>query len=186
MRIYKKMYLLMFFIAISIFLYFSEVLEKSDKYANRSMKIISSAFAEGEIIPSKYICDGENISPPLEWSDFPDNTKTFVILCEDPDAFPKARVYWLMYNIPRNAHKLKENVLDLEKLPQGIIQGINDFRKIGYGGSCPPSGIHHYIFRIYALDIHLNVEPGLNKIQILNIIDKHVLAQGQLMGRYRR
>lgn len=108
------------------------------------MEIRSSAFKEGDIISGKYTCDNIDISPPLEWSQVPDHTKTFALICDDPDAPMGTWVHWVLFNLPRNVLKLSENVPKLEVLKNGARQGKNDFGKIGYGGPCPPSGTHRY------------------------------------------
>lgn len=180
------MYLLIFFLAISIIFYFSGILEKSEKYAYKRMRITSDAFDNGELIPEKYTCNGENISPPLRWKDFPIDTKSFVLLFEDPDTSPRAFVHWLLYNIPNTANSIKENVPSKERLSRGAIHGTNGYGDIGYSGPCPKEGLHHYKFRILALDVHLNTERGLNKFEVLKRCKNHVLAEGVLIGRYRR
>src|SRR3990172_1394246 len=104
------------------------------------MEIKSAAFKEGGMIPKKYTCDGEDISPPLTWSDVPDGTKSFALISDDPDAPVGIWVHWVIYNIPGNVTQLPEHVRTGKKLHDGTLQGINDFPKIGYGGPCPPSG----------------------------------------------
>lgn len=180
------MYLLMFFISLSVLFYFSRGIEKSNKYAYKTMRINSPVFENGEIIPVKYTCDGQDISPPLEWYDFPEDTKSFVLICRDPDAPRKVWVHWVIYNLSRHITHLKENIPKIEELPNGAVQGKNDFGKIGYGGPCPPGGLHHYEFKIFALNIHLNLEAGLNSFEILSMIDGHILAEGKLVGKYKR
>lgn len=150
------------------------------------MKIKSTAFENGAMIPRKYTCDGQNISPSLVWSDFPSETKSFVIICDDPDAPSKVWVHWVIYNIPKNITSLEEDLPDLKVLTNGAIQGKNDFGAIGYGGPCPPSGTHRYYFKIFAIDTTLNLGPGLKKDQVLNEIESHILGVGELMGRYSR
>ena len=138
------------------------------------------------MIPKKYTCDGQNVSPPLSWSPIPSGTKSIAILCEDPDAPAGIWVHWVMYNIPPDATGLSESVPSDKVLKDGAKQGINDFRKIGYGGPCPPGGTHRYFFKIYALDISLAAEPGITRNDLLKAMEGHVLGQGQLMGRYKR
>ena len=150
------------------------------------MEIRSSAFNEGGIIPRKYTCDNIDISPPLEWSQVPDGTKTFALICDDPDAPMGTWVHWVLFNLPENVLELPENVLKLEVLKNGARQGKNDFGKIGYGGPCPPSGTHRYYFKIYALDKKLDTKPGITKKELLKAMEGHMLAEGQLMGRYKR
>jgi len=150
------------------------------------MEIRSSAFNEGAIIPSKYTCDNIDISPPLEWLQVPVGTKTFALICDDPDAPMGTWVHWVLFNLPENVLELPENVLKLEVLKNGARQGKNDFGRIGYGGPCPPSGTHRYYFKIYALDKKLDSKPGITKKELLKTMEGHMLAEGQLMGRYKR
>jgi hypothetical protein len=150
------------------------------------MEIKSSAFKEGTTIPGKYTCDNIDISPPLEWSQVPDGTKRFALICDDPDAPVGTWVHWVLFNLPGNILKLSENVPKIEVLKNGARQGKNDFGKIGYGGPCPPGGIHRYYFKIYALDKELDSKPGITKKELLKAMEGHILAEGQLMGKYKR
>jgi Raf kinase inhibitor-like YbhB/YbcL family protein len=150
------------------------------------MEIKSSAFKEGAIIPRKYTCDNIDISPPLEWSQVPEKTKTFTIICDDPDAPMGTWVHWVLFNLPGNIMELSENVPKLEVLQNGALQGKNDFGKIGYGGPCPPGGTHRYYFKIYALDKKLDSRPGITKKELLKVMEGHILAEGHLMGKYKR
>lgn len=158
----------------------------SSKENQMEIKVTSAAFKEGEIIPSKYTCDGDNISPQIAWTNFPDNTKSFVLISDDPDAPMGTWVHWVVYNIPINVTELKEHFPKDSQFENGTMQGTTDFKRIGYGGPCPPSGTHRYFFKIYALDIVLNVRPGLSKKEILKEMEGHIIAQGQLMGKYKR
>jgi len=150
------------------------------------MKLVSSAFDEGEMIPKKYTCDDMDISPPLNWTSVPEGTNSFAIICDDPDAPMGTWVHWVIYNLPANINELSENVPALESLPNGAKQGRNDFGKIGYGGPCPPGGTHRYYFKIYALKKELDIEVGITKSGLLKAIEGHILSEAQLMGRYRR
>ena len=150
------------------------------------MEIISSSFDEGTMIPKKYTCDAIDISPPLKCSKIPDGTKTFAIICDDPDAPMGTWVHWVIYNLPVNINELSEDVPSLEILPNGAKQGRNDFGKIGYGGPCPPGGTHRYYFKVYALTEELKVETGITKSELLKAMEGHILSEGQLMGRYKR
>ncbi len=150
------------------------------------MEIISSAFEEGAMIPKKYTCDDIDISPPLKWAMVPDGTKTFAIICDDPDAPMGTWVHWVLFNLPANINELSEDVPPLEILTNGAKQGRNDFGKIGYGGPCPPGGTHRYYFKVYALTEELNVEAGITKSELLKAMEGHILSEGQLMGRYKR
>jgi Raf kinase inhibitor-like YbhB/YbcL family protein len=150
------------------------------------MDLKSRAFEEGGIIPKKHTCDGEDISPPLEWTSVGDGTKTLALICDDPDAPGGTWVHWVIFNIPGDTRDLAENIPPKKELPNGAKQGTNDFRKIGYGGPCPPGGTHRYYFKIYSLDTDLNLEAGATKTQLLQAMKGHVLGEGQLMGKYRR
>ncbi|HOB26711.1 MAG TPA: YbhB/YbcL family Raf kinase inhibitor-like protein [Bacteroidales bacterium] len=146
----------------------------------------SDSFSDGGMIPAKYTCDGANISPQLSWDNAPKDTKSFVLICEDPDAPMGTFTHWILYDIPADVHELPENLPKDKVLPNGAKQGIADFKKIGYGGPCPPSGTHRYYFKLYSLDTLLNLEPGLKKEDILKAMNGHILAQGQIMGKYTR
>jgi len=147
----------------------------------------SPAFQEGGRIPTEYTSDGTDISPPLSWSGSPEGAKTFALIVDDPDAPSGAFTHWVIFNIPGTARQLRENLPGLETLPDGSVQGTNDFGKIGYGGPSPPSGsTHKYRFRIYAVDTQLKLPAGSSKQELLSAIDGHVLATGELTGKYGR
>jgi len=150
------------------------------------IKITSSAFADGGLIPSTYTCDGADISPPLQWDVAPEGTESIALICDDPDAPMGTWVHWVLFNLPAQTKELAENVSPDETLPNGARQGISDFGRIGYGGPCPPSGTHRYFFKIYALDMALDLQPGANKRQLLKTMEGHILGQGQLIGKYKR
>lgn len=138
------------------------------------------------MIPKKYACDGIDVSPPLVWTSVPEGTKSFAIICDDPDAPRGTWIHWVIFNIPADTRELPENIPPQKTLIIGVKQGINDFRKIGYGGPCPPSGTHRYYFYLYALDTEINLESGATKEQLLKAMKGHILAEGQLMGKYKR
>ncbi|OFX16913.1 MAG: phosphatidylethanolamine-binding protein [Armatimonadetes bacterium RBG_16_58_9] len=156
------------------------------EYKKMQIKVTSSAFSEGQMIPPKYTCDGANVSPPLAWDGIPTNALTIALISDDPDAPAKTWVHWVLYNLPANVKELPENVKPEKKLANGALQGTNDSGKIGYSGPCPPSGTHRYYFKIYALDKRLDLQPGATKPQLLEAMTSHILAEGQLMGKYRR
>ena len=156
------------------------------KKGGRKMIITSPAFKEGSMIPAKYTCDAQDISPPLEWNKVPAGTKSLALICDDPDAVVGTWVHWVVYNIPPDASKLDENIKGEKEFSNGMIQGSNDWPRIGYGGPCPPSGTHRYFFKLYALDTLLDLKPGATKAQVLKAMNGHVLAEAQLMGRYKR
>jgi len=152
----------------------------------RMMKVTSSAFNEGQMIPLKYTCDGQDISPPLEWENAPDATKSFALICDDPDAPMGMWVHWVVYDIPPDMNNLPEHVRPERQLGNGIRQGNNSWPNIGYGGPCPPGGTHRYYFKLYALDTTLNLKPGATKEQLLQAMKGHVLEEAHLMGKYQR
>ncbi|MCS7309041.1 MAG: YbhB/YbcL family Raf kinase inhibitor-like protein [Armatimonadota bacterium] len=154
--------------------------------ARMDIRLTSTAFPEGGMIPKKYTCDGEDVSPPLTWDNVPEGTKSFALICDDPDAPMGTWVHWVLFNLPADVRSLPEAVPPDKELPSGARQGTNDFRKIGYGGPCPPSGTHRYYFKLYALDTMLDLPAGCSKAQLLKAMDGHVLAEGQLMGKYSR
>ncbi|MGB9770444.1 MAG: YbhB/YbcL family Raf kinase inhibitor-like protein [Candidatus Kapaibacteriota bacterium] len=150
------------------------------------VQIFSSAFENAGFIPRKYTCDGENVSPPLNWKNLPPGTKSLAIINDDPDAPMGTWVHWVIYNIPATSSGLPENVKPQEKLPDGTLQGKNSWGRIGYGGPCPPSGTHRYYFKIYALDKMLDLKPGATKEQVLKAMQGHILAEGAFYGKYSR
>jgi Raf kinase inhibitor-like YbhB/YbcL family protein len=150
------------------------------------MKLQSSAFSAGGSIPVKYTCDGEDISPPLNWDEPPAPTKSLALICDDPDAPMKTWVHWVIYNLPPEIRSLPENLPAGNSLPKGGLQGITDFRQVAYGGPCPPSGTHRYLFKLYALDSVLDLKPKATKAQVEAAMKGHILAQAELVGRYRR
>lgn len=150
------------------------------------IKITSSAFKDGGLIPTKYTCDGADISPPLQWDAVPEGTKSIALICDDPDAPMGTWVHWVLYNLPPDVVELAEDVPADETLPNGAMQGTSDFGRIGYGGPCPPSGTHRYFFKIYLLDTTLDLSPGARKRDLLKAMEGHILAQGQLIGKYKR
>jgi len=150
------------------------------------IKVTSSAFAEGGMIPPKYTCDGQDISPPLEWDAVPEGTKSIALISDDPDAPGGTWVHWVLFNLPAETRKLEENIPPDKTLPNGARQGTTGFERIGYGGPCPPSGTHRYFFKIYALDTKLDLAAGARKRELLKAMEGHILGQGQLIGKYKR
>ena len=150
------------------------------------LKITSTAFKEGELIPKKYTCDDRDVSPPLAWSEAPAGTKSFALICDDPDAPMGTWVHWVLFDVPATTRELPENVAPEKTLAFGEKQGKNSWGKIGYGGPCPPSGTHRYYFKFYALDTLLALAPGATKAEVEKAMQGHLLAQGQLMGKYKR
>ncbi len=150
------------------------------------MELTSTAFGNGQAIPRKYSCDGPDVSPPLSWSGVPEGTAAFALICDDPDAPAGTWVHWVYFDIPATAGGLPEGVPKDEKPKTGGVQGSNDFRRIGYGGPCPPGGRHRYYFKLYALDAPLGLDPGAAKSAVESAMQGHVLADTQLMGTYTR
>ena len=148
------------------------------------MKITSSAFSDGALIPIKYTCDGDDISPPLVWSDIPENTASFVLINDDPDAPVGTWDHWILFNLDGKTTELAENV-DLSKLA-GVQLGRNSWRRNDYGGPCPPYGTHRYFFKLYALDMKLDLPAGSSKQDIKKAMAGHILAEAELLGRYKR
>jgi len=148
--------------------------------------VSSPAFEEGGMIPSEYTCDGENMSPPIHWEGIPEEAKSIAVISDDPDAPVGTWVHWVIWNIPHDSNGLAKKLLKEKVLPNGTKQGINDFGKYGYGGPCPPSGTHRYYFKVYALDIKLEISNNSKKKDLLKAMDGHILAEGELMGRYKR
>ncbi|MBN2159027.1 MAG: YbhB/YbcL family Raf kinase inhibitor-like protein [Spirochaetes bacterium] len=148
-----------------------------------TITVTSTAFKEGEMIPARYTCDDRDVSPQLSWSNVPAGAKSIALICDDPDAPAGTWVHWVVFNIPPTAKELIEGV---GALPAGAKQGINDFRKLDYGGPCPPGGTHRYYFKIYALDAVIDLKEGASKSALLKAMEGRILAQGQLMGKYKR
>ncbi|MDP2729595.1 MAG: YbhB/YbcL family Raf kinase inhibitor-like protein [Dehalococcoidales bacterium] len=151
------------------------------------MKITSPAFQEGAAIPSRYSCDGEDISPALSWSGAPEGTRYFALVMDDPDAPGGIFTHWIIFNIPADSRGLAEAVATEPQLASGARQGRNDFGKLGYGGPCPPRGaLHRYHFTLYALDQPLNLTAGVTRKQALDAMRGHTLAQTELIGTFQR
>jgi Raf kinase inhibitor-like YbhB/YbcL family protein len=151
------------------------------------VELLSPAFEEGRPIPKEYTADGENISPPLKWVDPPEETRSFALVCYDPDAPRKVWTHWVAFNIPGVARELSEGVPAEPVRPNGLMQGKNDFGQIGYGGPAPPPGPpHHYHFHLYALDTMLRLKPGATRQELAEAVDGHILAQTELVGTYGR
>lgn len=150
------------------------------------LKINISKELEITFLPSKYTCDGINISPPLIWSEAPENTVSFAIICDDPDAPSGDWVHWVIYNIPASIFSLNENVERKNIFENGAMQGINDFRKIGYDGPCPPGGTHRYFFKLFALDTILDLDSRSTKHQLINAIKGHIIEQTEIIKKYSR
>ncbi len=149
------------------------------------MQIMSSAFAEGQMIPRKYTCDGESVSPPLAWSGVPPQASSLALIVDDPDAPGGTWTHWIVFNLPASAAGLPESAA-AGKLENGAVQGTNSSRKAGYGGPCPPGGTHRYYFRLYALDGPLSLGNNATAKDVQTAMQGHTLASAELMGRYKR
>jgi len=145
------------------------------------MTISTPAFKNGENIPSKYTCDGENVSPLLKISGVPTEAKSLVLIMDDPDSPSGTWLHWSVWNISPKTTEIPEN-----SAPTGAIEGTTSFGKVGYGGPCPRSGEHRYFFRLYALDCELNLSAGAERSQLEHAMAGHVLTETELMGRFRR
>ena len=151
-----------------------------------NIQLASSAFENKGVIPKKYTCDGEEVSPPLSWSQAPKNTVTFALIVDDPDAPRGTFVHWLLYDLPGTITELPEGIPNNQALEGGGIQGKNSAGGIGYTGPCPPKGTHRYFFKLYALDAELGLDPGANEQELQEAMQGHILAQGELMGTYTK
>ena len=150
------------------------------------MKIKSSAFSQGDSIPKLYTCKGKDISPPLQWTDVPEGTESFVLISDDPDAPMGTWVHWVYYNIPGSMRELSEGVDKNVNPDSGGVQGITSFGQQEYGGPCPPSGIHRYFFKLYALNTAISPGSKAGKAEVLRAMKGHVLAEAELMGTFKK
>jgi Raf kinase inhibitor-like YbhB/YbcL family protein len=152
-----------------------------------AMKINSSSFTDGAKLPRAYVytdCNGSNKSPQLSWSDVPTGTKSFAIICHDPDAPGGTFYHWVLFNVPASATSLPEKLSKDAQLSNGALQGRNDFRKIGYDGPCPPSGVHRYVFTVYALDTTLSLGAHATTQDVLDALQGHILDRDEIVGKY--
>jgi len=161
--------------------------EQPLKEGEVALTVSSPAFREGDKIPGKYTCEGEDVSPELNWSEPPKGTGSFVLIVDDPDAPGGVFTHWVLFNLAADSRVLLEAVPAQGQLPNGSLQGKNDFGRIGYAGPCPPPGrSHRYQFTLYSLDRPLDLKFGVSKNQVLDAIRGHILAQGGLTGTYQR
>ncbi len=152
-----------------------------------AFELRTASFKPGGDIPKKFTCEGLDTSPSLTWTEPPAGTQSFALIADDPDAPAGTWVHWVVYDLPASARQLPEGMRKVEELAGGGRQGSNDFGKIGYGGPCPPPGKpHRYFFRLYALDKRLNLKAGATKQDAEQAMKGHILAQTELVGRYRR
>jgi Raf kinase inhibitor-like YbhB/YbcL family protein len=163
-----------------LMLIFMASVSKSQTASN--FKLISSAFEEGKPIPAKYTCDSTNVSPPLSWKGFPEKTKSFAIIMDDPDAPMGTWVHWVIYNIPDRVTSLEEKK-STEQI--NAIDGLNSWNEQGYNGPCPPGGTHRYNFKLYALEKILTPKEGMTKAELLDAMKGHILSETTLTGLFR-
>ncbi len=173
--------------SLLVFLFLWQVpLVPAQSQGRPSLVVRSSDFSDGGPIPRRFTCDGADASPSLQWPAPPAGTKSFALVMDDPDA----RVdftHWLVYNIPPEVRELAVGASAKAAMPHGSAEGTNDFRSLGYGGPCPPAGKpHHYVFRLYALDVRLDLPPRAARKQLDSAIESHIVAEGQIIGIYRR
>jgi len=149
--------------------------------------VSSPAFKHGDFIPLEYTCDGSDVSPEIVIENVPTNAKSLVLINDDPDAPMGTWDHWILYNIPAsNKVVIPKGIKPEKEFPNGMRHGINSWGRLGYGGPCPPSGVHRYFFKAYALDVVLDIPPGATKQKILKAMEGHIIAQGELMGKYSR
>jgi Raf kinase inhibitor-like YbhB/YbcL family protein len=154
--------------------------------ARSPLPMSSASFSNGGSIPQQFTCDGADLSPQLEWHSAPPGTKSLAIVMDDPDA-PMLFTHWLVYNLAPGVRGLPQNASTHAASHQGAAEGTNSFGRFGYGGPCPPAGKpHHYVFRLYALDIRFDLPPGATRKQLDSAIERHILAEGQIIGTYQR
>jgi Raf kinase inhibitor-like YbhB/YbcL family protein len=154
--------------------------------APMALTLSSSAFAPGKSIPDEFSCKGRNISPALAWTGAPANTASFAVILDDPDAPSGTFTHWVIYNIPAASQSLAQGVAPQPTFDDGAAQGRNSGNRQYYEGPCPPSGTHHYYFRLYALDTRLDLPPGATVDQLRKAMQGHILAQGELMGTFSK
>jgi Raf kinase inhibitor-like YbhB/YbcL family protein len=158
-----------------------------DDSPTRRLTLTTTAFRDGEPIPMRHTCDGEDESPPLAWTGVPVETRSFALICDDPDAPRGTWVHWLLWNLPADVVEVKPGMPPSPELSSGARQGLNDGGDLGYGGPCPPPGKpHRYFFRLFALDAVLGLAPGTDRSGLEAAMKGHVLAEGAVMGIYER
>jgi Raf kinase inhibitor-like YbhB/YbcL family protein len=158
-----------------------------DEGGTMAFSVSSPSFQNGGNIPKKFTCDGADVSPELHWTSLPAGTQSLALIADDPDAPVGTWTHWVLFDLPAQTASLPEGVPKVDELSTGGRQGRNDFRKIGYGGPCPPPGKpHRYFFKLYALDKKLDLKPGASKQDVELAIRGHILGQAELMGKYQR
>lgn len=178
------------FVPILCAIFYGSAVYPAEGVSAMSLTLTASAFGDRAEIPTRYTCDGEDVSPALAWSGVPENAKSLVLIVDDPDApdpaAPKMTwVHWLLYNMPPSATGLPP-AISAEQLPEGTQQGRNDWRRTGYGGPCPPKGRHRYFHKLYALDVVLPDLGQPDKAQLEKAMQGHVIDRAELIGTYQR
>ena len=158
----------------------AQPVEEEEDEGPMIMALASPAFNAGEPIPTKFSCDGEDISPELDWFGIPEGTVSMALIMDDPDAPMGTWVHWVLYNLPMDLSGLREGMTGVG------LDGSNSWGETGYGGPCPPSGTHRYFFKLYALDTDLDLDPGADKGALEEAMEGHILGQAELMGTYTR
>lgn len=180
MRVWPKLASLLFLISLT----FTQPMAAQ---AKKGFTLASSSFAAGAVIPQQYSCEGNDLSPALQWTGAPAKTVAFAIIMDDPDAPAGVWVHWVMWNLAPSAHSLSEGVARRDQLDDGSQQGRNSFGKVGYNGPCPPAGqTHRYFFRVYALDTKLTLSPDADRAQLDAAMQSHVLVKAEYMGTFHR
>lgn len=156
------------------------------KEEEMNFELTSTGFQHESSIPIKFSCDGEDISPPLTWNDPPEGVLSFGLIHDDPDLPAGTWVHWVLFNIPSNTRELAEGIPAQDVLADGSLHGVNSWGRLDYGGPCPPGGTHRYFFKLYALDLMLDLASGASKADLLEAMDGHILAEAELMGTFSR
>lgn len=176
-----------FLLCLLVFLiYWQRRSGSAEGQARSSFQVWSASFSDGGAIPPEYTCDGADLSPNLQWGNAPAGTKSLAVVVHDPDA-PADFTHWVAYNIPPGARELAEGASAQSAMPPGSAEGVNSFDRLGYGGPCPPPGEpHHYFFHVYALDVRLDLPQGAGREQLDAAMRQHIVAEGEIVGVYRR
>lgn len=158
-----------------------ESIQQTQQVLTANMKLTSSVFESNQSIPVKYTCDGDNVSPQLTVSEVPQDAVSLALIMDDPDAPAGTWAHWIIFNIDPKTNQINEN-----SMPSGSQEGVTSFGKPGYGGPCPPSGTHRYFFKLYALDLKLDLITGADKAAVENAMSGHIISQVELVGTYSR
>jgi Raf kinase inhibitor-like YbhB/YbcL family protein len=168
-------------LSVSIFLIPLASEGMSEEVRKERFTILSPAFENHGTIPKKYGCEGDNVNPPLRIENVPPEAKSIALIFDDQDAPRGSYVHWILWNIDSRTREIREN-----SFPEGAVQGMNDFKKNNYGGPCPPTRPHRYVFKVFALDILLNLNPSVAKLDLERAMEGHIIGQAQLRGTYKR